>query len=140
MLILIALKLWFIEAIWPPAYKVNLSDQETFVIHEEFGLDDLYSDEDEMIKEKDLKRINFVDNNDKYFRIHKLAMRKNIENKKFQLKMQKEYKKIKENAFKNEESVPWIGGFVDKSGNFIINVSFKFIFTRNYNLFIFKYK
>ncbi|EFA06362.1 hypothetical protein TcasGA2_TC009238 [Tribolium castaneum] len=98
-----------VSAFWPPPYEVKLDDSETFVISE-FS-DDLLGDEDEMIPVK------ATQNDEKYYRIHQIALRHN--KREFNEKKPRNITKIKEHNFDLDDAVPWQGGFVDKKGNFI---------------------
>lgn len=97
-------------SIWPPPYEIKLTDSETFVISD--ISDDLLTDEDEMIPAKP------VIDNDKYFRIHQIALRHNKRELK-EKKPSRNITKIKEHNFDLDDAIPWEGGFVDKKGNFI---------------------
>lgn len=116
-----------IYGIWPPAYKINLTQSGTFIISEEFGSDDsdhILDSEDEMIKEKDLEMLGLHSDSKKYFGIHQLVKNRNkrVRNNNFAEEV-KNVKVLKETIFEQEDPVPWAAGFVDKNGNFIQPVS-----------------
>lgn len=116
-----------ISGIWPPAYKINLTQSGTFVISEEFGSDDsddILDNEDEMIKAKDLEVLKLRSDSKKYFGIHQLVKnRNNREQSNNFLEDVKNVKILKERIFDQEDPMPWTAGFVDRNGNFIQPVS-----------------
>lgn len=110
------------KAIWPPGYSVNLTQEGTFVIAEDIksDTDDVYSEDDEMIKQSDLHSITLEDDAAKYYQIHKMAMQRN------RVQTESEFKvngnvKVFESNFEHEEPVPWEAGYVDKQGNYLVN-------------------
>lgn len=111
-------------AIWPPGYSVNLTQEGTFVISEDIQSDveDVYSDEDEMIKEKDLQKFALQRDTAKYYQIHRMAMQYNKVYDDKKNKMSQDNVKIFESNFDREEPLPWEAGFVDKEGNFLDRV------------------
>lgn len=118
---LFLMNVYFVYAIWPPPYSVNLSQEETFVISEllrDSDVQDVY-DEEEMIKKEDLaERQNPYLRNDKYFRIHRQVRRYNDKfggESSYNTNKTKMYKELNPDA---EEPVPWKAGFVDEEGRF----------------------
>lgn len=114
------------QGIWPPAYKINLTQSANFVISEEFGSDDsddIYDSEDEMIKEKDLKAFGLNTDSKKYFGIHQFVKNRNRKESDDFPQDVKNAKILKETIFDLEDPVPWEAGFVDQNGKFIQPVS-----------------
>lgn len=112
-----------IYGIWPPAYKINLTQSGTFVISEEFGsddYDDILDSEDEMIKEKDLEVFKLDKDSKKYFGIHQLVKNRNkrVQTNNFPEDV-KNAAILKESIFEQEDPIPWEAGFVDRNGNLI---------------------
>lgn len=110
-------------AIWPPAYRIDLTQEETFNIFEVFGNeegDGSVDKDDELIKETDVHFFNLEQDSDKYYRIHKLALRRNQESAKEDNNGYNRnlVRRVKETNFDLEESVPYIGGFVNKNGSY----------------------
>ncbi|KAG5879115.1 hypothetical protein JTB14_031662 [Gonioctena quinquepunctata] len=106
-----------ISCIWPPAYKVNLTDEGTFEIFETIKnseVQDVY-DEEELVKRQDMDKLGVKPQLDKFFRIHNsLQKSKEIVSKDEQIK-----KKVFETLNPDREyPLPWKGGFVDQDGNF----------------------
>lgn len=105
--------------IWPPPYRIHLNHSEDFVIFETFGSedsDDIYSDDDEMIKPLDIRSLDISKDAVKYLRIHKLAMKQGREN----LPDIKRPKRLKwpETNYDQVKSKAWIAGhFVDNHSN-----------------------
>ncbi|XP_023309947.1 uncharacterized protein LOC111691408 [Anoplophora glabripennis] len=108
-------------AIWPPAYSVNLSHEETFVISEplkDSDVQDVY-DEEELIEKEDLaERRSMKSQNEKYFRIHRQVGRYNDK-----FGGEDGYNKDKIKVFEEynpdvDDPVPWKAGFVDEHGKF----------------------
>lgn len=125
---------------WPLLYDINLDENETFELNEDFDNDDknnddiIFNPEDEMIQHR-----NTNEDNDKYFRIHQMAMRSN---RKQQEQDSTRFNKTRTARFLNNHlqdetdeytrfndnhkedyiinAVPWIGGFVDRNNNFIM--------------------
>ncbi|KAH0817794.1 hypothetical protein GEV33_004998 [Tenebrio molitor] len=106
--------LWEASGIWPPPYEIKLDDAETFVISELSESDDLFNDEDEMIRAKPPSA-----DQKKYSRIHQIALRHNKKEWNRNRAEPENNVKIKEHNFDLENAVPWEGGFVDKNGDFI---------------------
>lgn len=109
------------NAIWPPGYEVNLTQEGTFVVSEDIGSDveDVYTDDDEMIKQKDLRHFNLEKDKGKYYRLHRMAMQSNrYTEDESEMEISKNVKVVESN-FDLEEPIPWQAGFVDKKGNFI---------------------
>lgn len=114
-----------INAIWPPAYSINLTQSGTFVIAEEFGSDDISDiyDDDEMIKDQDIKNLNLDRDNKKYFQIHQMAMRRNKASNEDHIKKKVFITKPKESIFDTEDPTPWEAGYVNSEGELIQTVS-----------------
>ncbi|XP_023016667.2 uncharacterized protein [Leptinotarsa decemlineata] len=108
-----------IYCIWPPAYKVNLTDEETFEIFDALknsDVQDVY-DEEELIKREDLEKLGIKSHPEKYFRIHHSLRRKK---KDISTKDKRMKKKVFETFNPDSEySLPWKGGFVNEEGSFI---------------------
>ncbi|CAG9766399.1 unnamed protein product [Ceutorhynchus assimilis] len=108
-------------AIWLPEYKVNLKQEEEFVISETLeksDVQDIY-DEEEAIRQEDLKTLKLYENDKRYFGLHRMA---NLRNAGLKRKEENLYfKRVDEFNPDMEESRPWIGGFVDKYNNIMKN-------------------
>lgn len=78
-ILIITASLNYLEAIWPPTYKVNLTQGEEFVIGQKPNYDDLYilngDDNDEMIQEKDVMRFDLAKEEHLFDRLHKHVKR-----------------------------------------------------------------
>lgn len=112
------------KAIWPPGYSVNLTQEGTFVISEDISsdIDDVYSDDDEMIKDGDLHKFALQKDVAKYYQIHRMAMQRNAVYFDDKNKSVIENVNVFESNFEHEEPLPWEAGFVDKRGNFLEDV------------------
>lgn len=112
------------EAIWPPGYSVNLTQEGTFVISEDIrsDTDDVYNDDDEMIKPRELERFGLQAHAAKFYRIHKMVRQ---HNEVFSDKpgIAADNVKPAESNFDREEPLPWEAGFVDEKGDFIDRVT-----------------
>lgn len=111
------------KAIWPPGYSINLTEEGTFVIAEDIqsDIEDVYSEDDEMIKESDLRKTALEEDAAKYYQIHKMAMQRNKAQRESNFKVDGNVK-VFESNFEHEEPLPWEAGFVDKKGNVINEV------------------
>lgn len=105
------------EAIWPPGYSINLTEEGNFVISDDISsdTDDVYDDDDEMIKKHDLH--NFALNNDtaKYYQIHRMALQHNRVHSDEKFERMRGNVKVFETNFENEEPLPWEVGFVHET-------------------------
>ncbi|XP_030748168.1 uncharacterized protein LOC115876506 [Sitophilus oryzae] len=123
--LIFALVLPTIGCIWPPQYKIELKHEEEFVISEllqKSDVEDIY-DEEEMMKEEDLKTFNLHENAGKYFRLHKQTKKINEKGTKdVKRNVELEQKKIQSfpefNPVEGEE-MPWIGGMVGEDKEII---------------------
>ncbi|XP_045461228.1 uncharacterized protein LOC123671423 isoform X2 [Harmonia axyridis] len=63
-----------VQCFWPPAYVIDLHDNDTFEISEDLGMntDDIVEDSDEMIPERELSRFQFNKNPHKFVRLHQI--------------------------------------------------------------------
>lgn len=104
-----------ILSFWPPPYEVNLKQEETFVISdlvENEDVNDVYKEEEEIIKREDLEKFHFNLNNDeKYYRLHRNVRKQNIISQTTP-KNDKNIKKYDEFNPDVDEPLPWEAGFV----------------------------
>ncbi|XP_018333335.1 uncharacterized protein LOC108742568 [Agrilus planipennis] len=118
----------FIDSFWPLAYDVDLYENETFEIAEDIASDmkSLTGDEDEMIRQIEIKLLGFTQNSNQYYFLHRLIKRNNKKLKKFKYKMDNttenqqiivKTEEVTEPNYILDDSQPWIGGFVDKEGH-----------------------
>ncbi|XP_044744680.1 uncharacterized protein LOC123306647 [Coccinella septempunctata] len=63
---------WRVKCFWPPPYTIDLHDEGTFEISEDLDtkMDKIVEDEDEMIADKELSRLQFNKNPHKFVRLH----------------------------------------------------------------------
>lgn len=102
----------FVVAIWPPPFKINLEQHETFVI----GDDD--SQNDELIQENELNQFNLEDDSKQFERLHKIVKRFNDEQP--QDVYFKEDKIILDHFNDYNDQYKMLkGGFVDSNNEFI---------------------
>lgn len=64
-----------VEGIWPPTYKINLTNEEVFNIGEWNSKDEIISDEDEMIKKEDVNQMNLSEDDGRYKRLDEFIAR-----------------------------------------------------------------
>lgn len=108
------------SCIWLPDYKIDLKQEEEFVISElldRSDVQDIY-DEEELIQEHELEKLRMPKPRpEKYFRLRNMKIKKTL--KTFGVPYNKKQKVYPEFNPDIEEAKPWIAGHVDEDSNLI---------------------
>lgn len=119
--ILLSLLLHVGKCIWPRPYKVDLSEKKTFELSEEISSDDeddIFDPDDEMIKPQDLARLNIHEDEDKHYRIHQVAIRRNKKSGDETTKtLNNNYRFNETNVYDYVESEPFQAEYVDNEND-----------------------